>query len=846
MRKAALTVVIFLALLAAPLVVRTFQYYRPLADAPPTPPAYTGADIAAVPTPAAGEFEDAPAISRTASATATGIVILDQAHGNQFTREELATLDGLLAARGLELRPLTEGELAGALPPAAALVVIAPVRGYAAADAQAVRDFVARGGRVLLVGDPTRYNVEFDETDIFALPVIETAQVPLNDLANAFDITFRGDYLYNTVANEGNFRNILLDESGLGEGALTDGLAQLALYSSHSLQLGPTAAPLLSADEDTWSSATDRPGGLTLAALSPAESDAGQVLAVGDVHFLLEPYNTVYDNGAFAARVADFLAGGATDGGLAGFPYFLDSPVDLTYSEDPDLGPDAFDDVIALQAAFRDAGLSLALADEPAGDRDTLTLGLYNRADDVADLLDAAGIDLTITPAVPANADATPPANAVRLVKSPLGDVAMAGTAIILLAEEGQRQQVVVLAASGDGLESAVARLRGAAGGTGADLSGCLLQDNLALCPTGISDEPVEYELVTSGPADAPPAQPDDDDEPDRPENGQQPAGEPVDQGEIELGETKSAELADDEAHAWTFAGGPATIDMTVDADTDLDAVVELYNPNGTLMANTDSAFAGGVEELRGIEIPDDGAYRIVVRDFFNDGGNYELAVAAGEPAQDDEPQTGGNRVFIFADDDGEPLAGGFTSAARLAELLAGEYEVTTWSAADDGPLSESALQGIDVFIWESGDYGDEAGPPAAELGIILAYVDAGGDLLISGLSPAVLGAVETAPMGAARIATNDPVLSEGFSDGQPLEFDQSYPVAVPDDADAGASDYVFLTRGPNEDEAGAVVGGGEVSANDQRTIFLLAPLAGLSEANSAQLLNNIMAWLRS
>ena len=70
--------------------------------------------------------------------------------------------------------------------------------------------------------------------------------------------------------------------------------------------------------------------------------------------------------------------------------------------------------------------------------------------------------------------------------------------------------------------------------------------------------------------------------------------------------------------------------------------------------------------------------------------------------------------------------------------------------------------------------------------------------------------------------------------------------MAVPDDADAGASDYVFLTRGPNEDEAGAVVGGGEVAANDQRTIFLLAPLAGLSEANSAQLLNNIMAWLRS
>lgn len=846
MRKAVLYVVIFLALLVAPLAVRYFQQYRPLAAAPATPPAYTGAAIAAVPTPAVGDAEDEPRVSRTAGDTTAGIVVLDQAHANQFTREELATLDGLLAARGQQLRPLTEGDMAAALRPAGALVVIAPVRGYTAAEAQAVAGFVARGGRVLLVGDPTRYAIEIDETDIFALPVIETAQVPLNDLANLFDITFRGDYLYNTVANEGNFRNILLDEASLGESALTEGLAQLALYSSHSLLLGPTAAPLLSADDDTWSSATDRPGGLTLAALSPAEGDAGQVLAVGDVHFLLEPYNTVYDNGAFAARVADFLASGATDNGLAGFPFFLDSPVELTFSEDPDLGPDAFDDVIALQAAFRDAGLSLALADEPAGDRDTLHLGLYNRAGDVADLLAEAGIDLTITPAIPATANATPPANATRLVKSPLGDVEMAGTALILLAEEGERQQVVVLAASENGLESAITRLRGAAGATGADLSDCLLQDNLALCPTGISEEAVEYELVTSGPADMPQPQPDDEEEPARPDDGQQPAGEPVDKGEIGLGETKNAELAADESHAWTFGDGPATIDITVDAETDLDAVVELYDPDGTLMANTDSAFAGGVEELRGLEIPDDGAYRIVVRDFFNDGGSYELAVTAGEPAQDDEEATPGNRVFIFADDDGEPLTDGFTSAARLGELLAGAYEVTTWSAADDGPLSGDALQGVDVFIWESGDYRDEDAPPAAELEAILAYVDGGGDLLISGLSPAILGAVETAPLGAAQLAANDPVLSEGFSDGQPLDFDRTYPVAVPAEDDSGQSDYVFLTRGPDEDEAGVVVGGGDVATGDQRTIFLLAPLAGLSDADSAQLLSNIMAWLRS
>ena len=111
--------------------------------------------------------------------------------------------------------------------------------------------------------------------------------------------------------------------------------------------------------------------------------------------------------------------------------------------------------------------------------------------------------------------------------------------------------------------------------------------------------------------------------------------------------------------------------------------------------------------------------------------------------------------------------------------------------------------------------------------------------------SPAILGEIETAPLGVARVVANDPVLSEGFSDGQPLDFDQTYPVAVPNDDDTGADDYLFLTRGPTAAEAGAAVGGGEVAANDQRMIFLLAPLAGLSEEDGARLFNNIMAWLR-
>lgn len=856
MRKAAILVVIFLLLLLAPLAVRYLQFYRPFSAARVAPPAYSGEGISPVPTPETSPFVDEPVANRGDVDGTDGIVVLDQAHDNQFDLDEIAHFDSLLAGRGYQLTPFGEGNLDDALRPADALVVIAPVSGYSPAEVLAVREFVARGGRVLLVGDPTRYNIEFDEADIFAPPIVRSAQVPLNDLANIFDITFRGDYLYNTVENEGNFRNILLDEGGFAPGSLTDGLERLAFYSSHSLELGPSAAALLSVDDDTWSSATDRPGGLALAALSPAGDDAA-VLALGDFHFLTEPYNAVLDNGQFAARVADFLtANGDSAPTLAAFPYFLRAPVDLVYSGDPELGPDAFDDIIALQAALRGVGLPLALAADPATDRDTLTLGLYNRADDAADALERAGIELTIRPAIlPAangaeeddeDAPTDAPATGVRVIESSLGTVQMSGSALILLDTTEDRRQVVVLAASNDGLESALARLQPGVPAAGADFSDCLLQENVAICPTGVENEPVEYELITSGPGEPSDEPPAEEDEPDR-----QPSDEPAapaestDQGAIALGETKSGELAAEEAHAWTFSGGPATIDIMVDSADDMDAVLELYDPNNELMANVDSTFAGGVEEMVGIEIPDDGDYTIRVRDFFNDGGNYELTVGAGDPGDDDEAGAPGNRVFIFADDDGEPIGQGLTSADAFADGLASGYDVTVWSTSADGPLPADTLADYDLVIWDSGTYRDEDGLFGDDTGQIVNYLNTGGDLLINGTSPTLLGPVELAPLANAAIVTDDPVLSEGFDDGELLALDDTYEVAISENTDTAPNEVIFMTRAPEEEGEGTVVGLAAAANNpgEPQSIILFAPFVALPAEARAQLLANMLAW---
>ena len=506
MRKAIILVLIFLVLLIAPFVVRYTRFYRLSAAERAPVPVYEPADIQPVPTPGSTVFVDEPSVGE-------GLVLLDEAHRNNFQLDDISYLDGRLAARGFELLHYTGGDLARQLRPVSAFVTIAPLESFSQEEIQAVRRFVDRGGRLLMVGDPTRFEVVVDESDPFAFTFqLDTDKIPLNSLANEFDLIFNGDYLYNTVENEGNFRNIVLKQDGMSDNFLLDDVSELAFYSAHSLQVGPTAVSLITADDNTWSSATDRPGGLVVA----ATGQDGRVLALGDIHFLNDPYFTVYDNSRFIAHIADFLSESSERQlTLGDFPYFFQQPVNLVFTGNPDLGAGAFNDIIALQDAFQKADIPLALAAEAQPNHDVLYLGLYNQSDDVADILASSGISLTIQPPIMTaveeqDAEATPtpdPADengaaeetAVRLVQSELGNVQMAGTALIVLAEEDGRRSVVVLAASAEGLQNTVSRLLDLIPlDVQTALESCLLQDPIALCPTNVADEPVEAELLTA------------------------------------------------------------------------------------------------------------------------------------------------------------------------------------------------------------------------------------------------------------------------------------------------------------------------------------------------------------
>ncbi len=308
----------------------------------------------------------------------------------------------------------------------------------------------------------------------------------------------------------------------------------------------------------------------------------------------------------------------------------------MAFSGGPELGPDAFDEIIALQDAFRRTNKDLSLVAEPDGDQDVLYLGLYNQAADVEAMLQAAGVILVIDPEIEedsgdqAEEEVDTEQELVRRIESELGNLQMSGNTLILLNESDGNTQVIVLAASSDGLENATDRLINLIP-LDADyaLADCLLAGPLAICPSNVSDEEVEFELVTSG---APETTPSDTTGDSTGDGGTDEDTESVSQGSISLGETVSGSLAEGESHSWTFSDGPETVDIILDGGEGMDGILELYDPEGELMASVDSSFAGEEEIIAGIEIPDDGDYTIVVREYFDDGGDYTLTVDVGSP----------------------------------------------------------------------------------------------------------------------------------------------------------------------------------------------------------------------
>ena len=215
-----------------------------------------------------------------------GLLVIDAAHGNSFTEGQIATLTSWVAARGYDVEFL--GNFLGIqaarrvqlleekLREADSFLLMLPLVTYLEQEIDLLERFVEKGGKLVLVSDPTRPN-------------------RINLAAKRFGVEFQPDYLYNTVEYDLNFRHIFVRD--FQPSALTSGLDTIVLYIAGSVRSSGEGVAFTDAN-------TESSLGETAEVHKPiALGNSRNVLALADITFLIPPYNALLDNDRFLSNL---------------------------------------------------------------------------------------------------------------------------------------------------------------------------------------------------------------------------------------------------------------------------------------------------------------------------------------------------------------------------------------------------------------------------------------------------------------------------------------------------------------------------------------------------------------
>ena len=394
--KAIWKILLVLALLILPMVGRGLYFYRgAYQPSPVTRPNVADIDI---PTPKVLEFVD------TSPREGSSVIVFDFAHNNNFKETEVSVLLSRLATHGGRPDYILAGNpLHQKLRHAQGYVVISPKIAFTSEEAREVQHFVDSGGRLLLVTDPTRYEVKFDAA---GFPSERRGDAgSMNVLSAPLGLVFEDDYLYNMTRNAGSFRDIIC--SDFADTPLTQGLKEVTFFAAHSISVN--GKPVIKGDKNTRSSLKETQGDLVVMAFTRQD----RVLGVSDLTFLTEPYNSISDNDQLVSNIAGFLVGGQRSYRLADFPSFFGNQVDLTYAGQEAIGGDVLSQAGALQRAFEAVDKTLIPRKVDSVERDALFIGLYDGTDRVKDLLATRQISITLAPE--SKAEKTPEASATEL-----------------------------------------------------------------------------------------------------------------------------------------------------------------------------------------------------------------------------------------------------------------------------------------------------------------------------------------------------------------------------------------------------------------------------------------------
>ena len=424
-----LAVVALLPLFAAATVAGAFLFFYPGRYHPPA-----SVDIPFQQITSPGVAPAAAVDSDTAQVR-RGLLLVDALHVNSFEEQEIVTLKSWVANRGYDVEVVGgfapyDVEVVGGFAPmevesrptlledklrrADSFLVVLPQVGYSEAEVDLVERFVDKGGKLLLISDPTRPN-------------------RINILAKRFGVEFQPDYLFNTLEYDLNFRHIFVRD--FQPAPLTSGLDTIALYIAGSVR--SSGHGLAFTDVNTKSSLVEAAEDFYPIAWGESQN----VLAIGDFTFLVPPYNSLVDNGKFLSNLADYLTDSRREFDLEDFPHFYDGRPDD--SVDILLGqPSLWSVGTNMRNGLSAYGLSSEVRGVEDVSRDTAFLGLYEDALQVDQYLQAAGIRVD-----------------EFLSTAFAEDLNTKGTAVVVLHRDQGRHVLVVLADTPAGLAEAVGSL---------------------------------------------------------------------------------------------------------------------------------------------------------------------------------------------------------------------------------------------------------------------------------------------------------------------------------------------------------------------------------------------------
>lgn len=342
-----------------------------------------------------------------------GLLVVDALHRNTFKETETAALISKISNRGYIVEFLgsfvparVEVRLAvleEKLRRADTFLVVLPQDPYTESEAAIVESFVRKGGKLVLVSDPSRAH-------------------QINSLAKRFGLNFQPDYLYDTVEYDQNFRHIFV--SDFQPDALTAGLDSILLeYAGSVRSTGPGLAFAGPNTKSSLLNSTETPTPI-------AWGDSPNVLALGDFTFMAPSNSFLLDNDRFISNIADFMTDSERRFDLGDFPYFYESGADADV--DILLGkPDLYSVGLRMRNGLASNDIASQITGTEDTSRDSVFLGLYDDVVQVSHYLQAAGVRIDDS------------------LGTPFGpELELEGTSVLVLAQGGERDMLVVLADS--------------------------------------------------------------------------------------------------------------------------------------------------------------------------------------------------------------------------------------------------------------------------------------------------------------------------------------------------------------------------------------------------------------